>query len=97
MVFKNERLKEPQTFHSLLESELFVHNYLYHPGRITSLDGTEMGIKHLTQLIQENAPSALTEHQIPNYFGRVIGIDASMALYQFLVGQFLNFCAHSCS
>ncbi|KAJ4463062.1 putative Flap endonuclease 1 [Paratrimastix pyriformis] len=44
-----------------------------------------MGIKHLMQVILENAPDAVVENPVPSYFGRVIGIDASMALYQFLI------------
>jgi hypothetical protein len=44
-----------------------------------------MGIKHLMQLIADRVPTAIKETTIKNYFGRIIAIDASMALYQFLV------------
>jgi len=44
-----------------------------------------MGIKGLTQLIGDNAPNAIKENEIKNYFGRKIAIDASMSLYQFLI------------
>ena len=44
-----------------------------------------MGIKGLMSLIQENAPGAVREIAIESYTGRVVAIDASMALYQFLI------------
>lgn len=45
-----------------------------------------MGIKQLMKLIVDEAPAAVKEHQLANYNGRIIAIDASMAIYQFLVG-----------
>eukprot|EP00035_Acanthoeca_spectabilis_P022146 m.442250 g.442250 ORF g.442250 m.442250 type:complete len:378 (+) comp18774_c0_seq1:161-1294(+) len=44
-----------------------------------------MGIKGLTKLIADRAPDAIREGEIGNYFSRKIAVDASMALYQFLV------------
>lgn len=44
-----------------------------------------MGIQGLTKLIADYAPGAITEDDIKNYFGRLIAIDASMSLYQFIV------------
>jgi flap endonuclease-1 len=44
-----------------------------------------MGIKQLTKLIQEFAPAACKEQGLGDYNGRKIAIDASMAIYQFLV------------
>lgn len=44
-----------------------------------------MGIKGLTQLLQDMAPGCLREDSIKNYFNRKVAIDASMALYQFLI------------
>lgn len=44
-----------------------------------------MGIKGLTKLIQQYAPDSYKENDIKSYFGRMIAIDATMALYQFLV------------
>ncbi|XP_055300724.1 flap endonuclease 1 [Sitodiplosis mosellana] len=44
-----------------------------------------MGIKGLSQLIADVAPSAIKENEIKNYFGRKIALDASMCLYQFLI------------
>ncbi len=44
-----------------------------------------MGIHNLTKVIADNAPSAMVEKEIQNYFGRKIAIDASMSLYQFLI------------
>mmetsp|Transcript_21761 Transcript_21761/g.34939 ORF Transcript_21761/g.34939 Transcript_21761/m.34939 type:complete len:390 (-) Transcript_21761:161-1330(-) len=44
-----------------------------------------MGIKGLSKLIQANAPNAFKEGPIKSYFGRVVALDATMALYQFLI------------
>eukprot|EP01097_Dermamoeba_algensis_P010303 TRINITY_DN7548_c0_g1_i1.p1 TRINITY_DN7548_c0_g1~~TRINITY_DN7548_c0_g1_i1.p1 ORF type:complete len:401 (-),score=115.15 TRINITY_DN7548_c0_g1_i1:148-1311(-) len=44
-----------------------------------------MGIHGLTKLIADAAPTALKENEPTNYFGRKIAIDASMALYSFLI------------
>ncbi|KAF9778066.1 PIN domain-like protein [Thelephora terrestris] len=44
-----------------------------------------MGIKGLTGLISEHAPSALQEYKINTLFGRKVAIDASMSIYQFLI------------
>uniref|UniRef100_A0A4W4G565 Flap endonuclease 1 n=1 Tax=Electrophorus electricus TaxID=8005 RepID=A0A4W4G565_ELEEL len=44
-----------------------------------------MGIHGLAKLIADQAPSAIKEQDIKNYFGRRIAIDASMCIYQFLI------------
>jgi flap endonuclease-1 len=45
-----------------------------------------MGIPGLTKLIADNAPEAIKEGEdIKNFFGRLIAIDASQSLYQFIV------------
>jgi len=44
-----------------------------------------MGIKGLTKLLQEKADECMSERDIKSYFGRIIAIDASMCLYQFLI------------
>jgi len=44
-----------------------------------------MGIKGLTKLIQALAENSYKETDIKAYFGRTIAIDATMALYQFLI------------
>lgn len=44
-----------------------------------------MGIHGLTKVIGDHAPRAIKEADIKTYFGRKVAIDASMALYQFLV------------
>ena len=44
-----------------------------------------MGIHGLMKLINEEAPGAIKEQELENLTGRKIAIDASMALYQFLV------------
>lgn len=44
-----------------------------------------MGIKGLMKLITDNAPRAVKEKEIKNYFGQKVAVDASMSLYQFLV------------
>merc|ERR1712131_548684 len=46
---------------------------------------TAMGIKGLMKLIQDEAPAAVKEGEMKNYFGRKIALDASMCLYQFLI------------
>jgi XPG N-terminal domain. len=44
-----------------------------------------MGIRQLAKLVNENAPRAVKERKLEELNGRVIAIDASMAIYQFLV------------
>ncbi|KAI5056301.1 hypothetical protein GOP47_0028119 [Adiantum capillus-veneris] len=44
-----------------------------------------MGIKGLTKLLSDNAPSCMSEQKFESYFGRKIAIDASMSIYQFLI------------
>jgi flap endonuclease-1 len=44
-----------------------------------------MGIKGLSKLIQDHAPSAIIQSEMKHFFGRKIAIDASMSIYQFLV------------
>ncbi len=44
-----------------------------------------MGIKGLRGLIDDNAPRAIKEHKIEYFGGRKIAIDASMAIYAFLI------------
>ncbi|KAJ5219853.1 hypothetical protein N7468_009057 [Penicillium chermesinum] len=44
-----------------------------------------MGIKHLYQVISENAPDAIKTGEIKNHFGRKVAIDASMSIYSFLI------------
>ncbi|KAJ9236390.1 hypothetical protein DTO207G8_1990 [Paecilomyces variotii] len=44
-----------------------------------------MGIKHLYQVIAENAPDAIKAGEIKNHFGRKVAIDASMSIYSFLI------------
>jgi flap endonuclease-1 len=44
-----------------------------------------MGIQGLTKLIGDVCPGAIRETKLENHFGRKIGLDASMAIYQFLI------------
>jgi flap endonuclease-1 len=44
-----------------------------------------MGIHGLMKLISEECPGAIKEQQLENFTGRKIAIDASMAMYQFLI------------
>eukprot|EP00128_Syssomonas_multiformis_P000610 Colp12_sorted_trinity150504_noHs@33652 len=44
-----------------------------------------MGIQGLAKLIADHAPDAVKEHEMKNLFGRIVAIDASMSIYQFLV------------
>ncbi|SHO77787.1 5' to 3' exonuclease, 5' flap endonuclease [Malassezia sympodialis ATCC 42132] len=44
-----------------------------------------MGIKGLTSLLSDEAPSCIKQLDIKTLFGRKVAIDASMSLYQFLI------------
>ncbi|KAF8367096.1 crn-1 [Pristionchus pacificus] len=44
-----------------------------------------MGIKDLSKVIADHAPSAIKEVEMKSFFGRKVAVDASMCLYQFLV------------
>ena len=44
-----------------------------------------MGIKNLMKLLNEVAPQTVKEHVLSDFNGRKVAIDASMAIYQFLV------------
>lgn len=44
-----------------------------------------MGIKQLSKLIGDHASGSIKESTMKNYFDRIIAIDASMALYQFMI------------
>ncbi|KAG2383604.1 hypothetical protein C9374_004275 [Naegleria lovaniensis] len=44
-----------------------------------------MGIKGLANLILDEAKQSVREDELKNYFGRKVAIDASMAMYQFLI------------
>ena len=44
-----------------------------------------MGIKHLFQIIKDEAPDAIKEGDIKNQFGRKVAIDASMSIYSFMI------------
>ena len=46
---------------------------------------TSMGIKGLTKLIRDNCPGAIKETSLKGYTGMKVCIDASNALYQFMV------------
>uniref|UniRef100_A0A0K0EKR8 Flap endonuclease 1 n=1 Tax=Strongyloides stercoralis TaxID=6248 RepID=A0A0K0EKR8_STRER len=44
-----------------------------------------MGIKNLSKALQDFAPSSIKSFEFKNFFGRIVAIDASMCLYQFLI------------
>ncbi|RLN40440.1 hypothetical protein C2845_PM01G25020 [Panicum miliaceum] len=44
-----------------------------------------MGIKGLTKLLAEHAPRAAVQRRVEDYRGRVIAVDASLSIYQFLI------------
>ena len=44
-----------------------------------------MGIKQLMTLIQEKAPKAIKSMQLDMLTGKTVAVDASMAIYQFLI------------
>ena len=46
-----------------------------------------MGIKDLTKVIQENAPGAIRNTRVADYYGKKIAIDASVSLYQILTAE----------
>ena len=46
-----------------------------------------MGIQGLTKLLTEKAPGCLKESNIKAYAGRVIAVDASMSIYQFIIAM----------
>ncbi|PWZ20956.1 Flap endonuclease 1-B [Zea mays] len=43
-----------------------------------------MGIKGLTKLLAQHAPTAAVQRRVEDYRGRVIAVDASVSIYQFL-------------
>ncbi|ELP93476.1 Flap endonuclease, putative [Entamoeba invadens IP1] len=43
-----------------------------------------MGIKGLSKLLQRYAPNSMKDGKIDQYFGRVVAIDASILVYQFI-------------
>lgn len=70
--------KKEGNFYSLLQYKY--KNYF----SVTTLQVT-MGIHGLSKLIADEAPGALKEREMGHFFNRVIAIDASMCLYQFLI------------
>ena len=47
-----------------------------------------MGIHGLMKLLSEECPGAMKELEMEHLTGRKVAIDASMAIYQFLVSRF---------
>ena len=45
-----------------------------------------MGIHGLTKLLSDEAPNCMKEVTLDSLTGRKVAVDASMAMYQFLVG-----------
>lgn len=46
-----------------------------------------MGIQGLTKLLSDEAPNCMKEVDLDSLTGRKVAVDASMAMYQFLVRQ----------
>ncbi|KAG5501378.1 hypothetical protein JKF63_03190 [Porcisia hertigi] len=46
-----------------------------------------MGILGLSKLLYDKSPNAIREQQLKNFSGRVIAIDASMSIYQFIIAM----------
>lgn len=46
-----------------------------------------MGIKGLTKLLSDECPEAIKEMEMEGLTGRKVAVDASMAIYQFLVSS----------
>lgn len=42
--------------------------------------------QNLTKLLGDHAPGCCKEQKVEKYFGRKVAVDASMHIYQFLVG-----------
>jgi hypothetical protein len=58
------------------------------PVPVRALHGTRvsaMGIAGLSAVLADHAPRAVRENEIRNFFGRIVAIDASMSIYQFLI------------
>ena len=53
-----------------------------------SQNESEMGIKGLSKLISIYAPRAMKEVDVKKYTGRMVAIDASVMIYQYLVASF---------
>lgn len=47
-----------------------------------------MGIHGLTKLLSDEAPDCMKEVDLDSLTGRKVAVDASMAMYQFLVSEF---------
>ena len=45
----------------------------------------QMGIKYLTRLLKENAPSSITHEQLYHLSGKMVAIDTSLFMYQYLM------------
>ena len=43
-----------------------------------------MGIKYLTRLLKENAPSSIMHEQLYHLSGKIVAIDTSLFMYQYL-------------
>ena len=83
--------------HTALESAIFsllwVSRCVMRPSPINGMCSPCMparlitpSLQNLTKLLGDHAPGCCREQKIDNYFGRRIAIDASMHIYQFLVG-----------
>lgn len=46
-----------------------------------------MGIQGLTKLLSDEAPNCMKEVDLDSLTGRKVAVDASMAMYQFLVSE----------
>ena len=44
-----------------------------------------MGIKYLTRLLKENAPSSIMHEQLYHLSGKIVAIDTSLFMYQYLM------------
>ena len=53
-----------------------------------SQNESEMGIKGLSKLLSTYAPRAMKEVDVKKYTGRMVAIDASVMIYQYLVASF---------
>lgn len=54
----------------------------------SKVDQINMGIQGLTKLLSDEAPNCMKEVDLDSLTGRKVAVDASMAMYQFLVREY---------
>lgn len=70
-------------FSRVQDSPTHVRRFL--PALLSERKGLSMGIHGLTKLLSDEAPNCMKEVDLDSLTGRKVAVDASMAMYQFLV------------